>query len=194
MLTLGGKHGTSSIASMGEGIDATDINLPPCQDQLIVKLSELGVPLVGIHLDGRPISSDAADRHLDAILEAWSPSEAGAEAIVDVLTGTFAPSGRLPVSVARNAGQVPVTYNHTNGSNWHQGGSIGFPDYVDNPHIPRYPFGHGLTYTSFDYSDLHVEREDDAEEAFRITFTLTNAGIGRERRSFSCTSETCTPP
>lgn len=176
VLTLGGKHGTSSIASMGEGIDATDINLPPCQDQLIVKLSELGVPLVGIHLDGRPISSDAADRHLDAILEAWSPSEAGAEAIVDVLTGTFPPSGRLPVSVARNAGQVPVTYNHTNGSNWHQGGSIGFPDYVDNPHTPRYPFGHGLTYTSFDYSDLRAERDDDADEAFRITFTLTNAG------------------
>jgi len=103
LLTLGGKHGTSSIASMGEGIDATDIGLPPCQDGLIEMLAELDVPMVGVHLDGRPVSSDAADRHLAALIEAWSPAECGAEAIVDVLLGSYNPSGRLPVSVARNA-------------------------------------------------------------------------------------------
>ncbi|WP_235560201.1 glycoside hydrolase family 3 N-terminal domain-containing protein [Microbacterium sp. Leaf288] len=177
LLTLGGKYGMSSIASMGEGIDATDINLPACQEELIDKLGALGVPLVGVHLDGRPISSDAADRSLSAIIEAWSPSEAGAEAIVDILTGAVGPSGRLPVSVARNAGQVPVPYNHSNGSSWHQGGSIGFPDYVDSPHIPRYPFGHGLSYTKFDYSELGVERVDDIDgEGFQVSFTLANVG------------------
>ena len=76
---------------------------------------------------------DAADLHLSALLEAWSPAEGGAEAIVDVLTGAHGPSGRLPVSVARNAGQVPVYYNHPAGSAWDQGDSVGFTDYVDEP-------------------------------------------------------------
>ncbi|WP_432561780.1 glycoside hydrolase family 3 N-terminal domain-containing protein [Kineococcus sp. SYSU DK003] len=177
LLTLGGKHGTASIASMGEGIDATDINLPSCQDELIVKLATLGKPIVGVHLDGRPISSDAADRHLSALLEAWSPAEGGAEAIVDVLTGAHGPSGRLPISVARNAGQVPVYYNHLHGSAWHQGESVGFPDYVDAPHTPRYPFGHGLSYTSFDYTDLSLSRTQvSAEDTVDVTLTVSNTG------------------
>ncbi|MFJ6453976.1 glycoside hydrolase family 3 N-terminal domain-containing protein [Paenarthrobacter sp. NPDC091669] len=177
ILTLGGKHGTASIASMGEGIDATNINLPPCQDDLIVKLGRLGKPMIGVHLDGRPVSSDAADNYLSALLEAWSPAEAGAEAIVDILTGAHGPSGRLPVSVARNAGQVPVYYNHPHGSAWHQGDSIGFPDYVDAPHTPRYFFGHGLSYTTFDYAGLTIsKREVEAVDTVKISLTVTNTG------------------
>jgi len=177
LVTLGGKYGTASIASTGEGIDATNIGLPPCQEDLLVKLAALGKPLVGVHLDGRPISSDVADVHLTALLEAWSPAERGAEAIVDVLLGAYNPSGRLPVSVARNAGQVPVYYNHPHGSAWHQGESIGFADYVDAPHTPRYPFGHGLSYTSFAYSELTLSRGDvDAEDTIEITLTVTNTG------------------
>ncbi|MET0861973.1 MAG: glycoside hydrolase family 3 N-terminal domain-containing protein [Microbacterium sp.] len=177
VVTLGGKHGTSSIASMGEGIDATDIGLPRCQDNLIEALAELGVPMVGVHLDGRPLSSDAADRHLDALIEAWSPAECGAEAIVDVLLGTHNPSGRLPVSVARNAGQVPIYYAHPHGSSWHQGASVGFPEYVDAPHTPRYAFGHGLSYTTFAYSGLGLScREVAATGSIEVGFTLTNAG------------------
>jgi beta-glucosidase len=177
LLTLGGKHGTSSIASMGEGIDATDINLPPCQDSLITKLAELGKPLIGIHLDGRPISSDTADRHLNAILEAWSPAEYGAEAIVDALLGELNPSGRLPVSVARSAGQIAVYYNHPHGSAWHQGESIGFPDYVDAPHTPRYHFGHGLSYTTFGYANLRVSAHDvDPADEVLVSADITNTG------------------
>ncbi len=177
LLTLGGKHGTASIASMGEGIDATDINLPACQEDLIEKLSALGKPMVGVHLDGRPITSDVADARLGAIIEAWSPAEAGAQAIVDVLTGTAAPSGRLPVSVARSAGQVPVYYNHPHGSSWHQGESIGFADYVDAPHTPRYPFGHGLSYTTFEYADLDLSARDvQPNSELEIGVTVTNTG------------------
>lgn len=177
VMTLGGKHGTSSIASMGEGIDATDINLPRCQDDLIVKLVGLGKPLMGVHLDGRPISSDVAEEHLSAILEAWSPAEFGAEAIVDALVGKINPSGKLPVSVARTAGQIPLYYNHPAGSSWHQGDSIGFPEYVDAPHTPRYRFGHGLSYTSFDYSDLTVSSPTLAPDGdLHVGLTVTNTG------------------
>jgi beta-glucosidase len=177
LMTLGGKHGTSSIASMGEGIDATDITLPSSQEQLIIKLSALNVPIVGIHLDGRPVSSDAADAHLAALLEAWSPAEAGAEAIVDVLTGACEPTGRLPVSIARNAGQVPMYYNHPAGSAWHQGESIGFADYVDAPHTPRYPFGHGLSYTRFEYADLVLSNHEiEPGDAVDIRVTVSNTG------------------
>lgn len=177
LLTLGGKHGTSSIASMGEGIDATDINLPPCQDALIEKLAALGKPLVGVHLDGRPVSSPAADRHVNALVEAWNPAECGAEAIVDVLLGEVNPSGRLPVSVARNAGQIAVYYNHPNGSSWHQGESIGFADYVDAPHTPRYCFGHGLSYTSFDYSALTTSAaEVDGDGTVEVSMQVRNSG------------------
>ena len=149
VLTLGGKYGTCSIASMGEGVDGTDINLPPCQEAFLRKAAELGKPLVGVHFDGRPISSDGADQCLNAILEAWAPGEAGGGAVVDVLTGRYNPGGKLPVSVAYHAGQIPVYYNHPWGSCEHQGESIGFASYVDLPHTPAIPSGTGCPIRSF---------------------------------------------
>lgn len=177
ILTLGGKHGSCSVASMGEGVDATDINLPPCQDRFIEEAAKLGKPLVGVHFNGRPISSDVADEKLNAILEAWNPSEAGARAIVSVLTGEENPSGRLPVCVAYNAGQIPIFYNHVNGTSWHQGASIGFTNYVDMPHTPRYFFGYGLSYTTFEYSNLKVDKESlTADGSIQISVDVTNTG------------------
>lgn len=156
IMTLGGKHGSCSVASMGEGVDGTNINLPECQDAFILRAAETDVPLVGVHFNGRPISSDAADQNLNAILEAWNPSEMGSQALINILTGKVNPSGKLPVSVAYHAGQVPIYYNHPNGSAWHQGESIGFANYVDLPHTPRYFFGHGMSYTTFSYSDMKL--------------------------------------
>lgn len=177
ILTLGGRYGTCSMSSMGEGIDASNINLPPCQDSFIHKVSVLGKPVIGVHFDGRPISSDAADKCLNAILEAWCPSEMGAPAVADILFGDYNPGGRLPVTVARNAGQIPVYYNHPNGSAWHQSGSIGFADYVDLPHTPRYYFGHGLSYTTFEYSDINISQSQIApNESVDISFTVKNTG------------------
>lgn len=177
ILTLGGKHGTCSIASMGGGVDATNINLPPCQEKFLRQAAALGKPLVAVHLDGRPISSDAADQCCAAILECWSPAEVGAQAICDALLGDYNPGGKLPVSVAYNAGQVPVYYAHPWGSGWHQSESIGFPDYVDCPHRPRYPFGFGLSYTSFAYAGLEISRKEvPAGENVEISFTVENTG------------------
>ncbi|MCM1299109.1 MAG: glycoside hydrolase family 3 C-terminal domain-containing protein, partial [[Eubacterium] siraeum] len=177
ILTLGGRYGTCSMSSMGEGIDASNINLPPCQDSFIRKAAALGKPVVGVHFDGRPISSDTADECLNAILEAWAPSETGAIAAADILLGDYNPSGKMPVTAARNAGQIPVYYNHPNGSAWHQSGSIGFADYVDLPHTPRYYFGHGLSYTDFEYSDIRISQKEIAPDAsVEIGFTVKNIG------------------
>lgn len=177
ILTLGGKHGTCSLATMGEGVDASDINLPPCQEKFIREVSKLQIPLVGIHFDGRPISSDAADTCLNAILEAWSPAEMGAQAVAEALVGKVNPGGKLPVTVARTAGQIPVIYNHPNASSWHQSGSIGFADYVDLPHTPRYYFGYGLSYTSFTYGNLELSKQEigPAEEV-SISCQVENTG------------------
>lgn len=177
LFMLGGKHGSCSVSSMGEGVDGTDINLPPCQELLLEKAAGLGIPMVGIHMNGRPVSSDTADTVLNAILEAWNPSEMGAQAIADTLLGINNPSGRLPVSVAYNAGQLPIFYNHRNGSCWNQGDSIGFRDYVDLTHRPRYCFGHGLSYTTFAYSDLHVAKTSvSPDEEIELSFALKNTG------------------
>ena len=177
ILTLGGKHGTCSMASMGEGVDASNINLPPCQDAFIRKAAALGKPLVGVHFDGRPISSDAADKYLNAILEAWSPAEAGAQAVAEALLGAYNPGGKLPVSVAYHAGQIPVYYNHPYGSAWHQSESIGFANYVDLPHTPRYDFGYGLSYTSFAYENLRIsDAEIGPEGSVVIGADIQNTG------------------
>ncbi len=130
-----------------------------------------------MHFDGRPISSDTADELLDAIVEAWTPAVFGAEAVANVLTGKYNPSGKLPLSVARSAGQIPIYYNHPNGSAWHQGASIGFQDYVDMPHTPRYFFGHGLSYTTFLYEDLVLEKKEvNPAEDLKISVTIQNTG------------------
>lgn len=177
LLTLGGKHGTCSMATMGEGVDASNINLPECQDAFIRAAVAYGKPLIGVHFDGRPISSDTADRYLDAIVEAWSPAESGAQAVADVLLGVYNPGGKLPVSVAYSAGQIPIFYNHPNGSAWHQQESIGFVNYVDLSHTPRYYFGYGLSYTKFSYADLEITKtEVEPDGEVRISCTVENTG------------------
>ena len=177
ILTIGGKNGSGSIATMGEGVDGTDIGLPKGQENFILKARALGRPMIGIHFDGRPVSSDIADENLDAIIEAFTPGTFAAEAVVNVITGAYNPSGRLPVTVARNAGQIPIYYDHPNGSAWHQGPSIGFKDYVDMPHTPRYEFGFGLSYTKFEYTNLKTSKcEVNPLEYIEISLDITNTG------------------
>lgn len=177
ILTLGGKYGTGSISTMAEGVDAASINLPPCQEAFIRQAAKLGKPMVGVHFDGRPISSDAADELLDAIVEAWTPATFAAQAVTNVLTGRYNPSGKLPLTVARSAGQIPIYYNHAHGSNWHQGHSIGFANYVDMSHMPRYCFGHGLSYTSFVYDDLSLDKKDvGPHDRVAVSVTIRNTG------------------
>lgn len=176
-VTVGGKYGTGSMASTGEGIDSTNINLPPCQELFLEKLTKLNKPVVCIHFDGRPISSDAAQKCGSAILEAWSPAERGAEAIGKIIVGEYNPGGKLPVSVAYNAGQLPIYYNHYNGSSYHQGTVGAFSSYSNCPFEPRYCFGYGLSYTDFSYSNLTINTNEVLpSDSVEILFDVTNVG------------------
>lgn len=125
----------------------------------------------------RYITCGIADENLNAILECWSPSEMGAQAIVETMRGVCNPGGKLPVTVARCAGQLPVYYNHPYGSSWHHGESIGFTNYVDLTHKPRYPFGFGLSYTTFAYSQLQLSGKCLSPcDMLEIRFRVRNTG------------------
>ena len=177
ILTLGGKCGTGARCSMGENVNSTSIGLPPAQEQFIRRASALKKPLIGVHFDGRPISSDAADECLNAILECWNPSQFGSEAAVALLAGDETPSGRLPVTVARNAGQLPLYYSQPFGSGYRPNEFYKDSVYIDSSTRPRYYFGHGLSYTSFEYSDLALDKTTlSAEDTLTLSFTLKNTG------------------
>lgn len=173
VLTVGDKYGTGSTASSGEGIDSTNINLPLCQEIFIEKVSKLGKPIVIVHFGGRPISSDAADKYASSILEAWNPGENGGIAIANVLFGLYNPSGKLPVTTAFNAGQIPIYYNHLNGSSYHQNNGGAFEGYMDCTHEPRYYFGHGLSYTTFEYRNLRIKNN---LKDFEVILDIQNKG------------------
>lgn len=175
--TLGGHYGWNMAATTGESIDSADIGLPPCQEKFLRELAKLGKPVVGVHFDGRPCSSDEADEVCGALLEAWAPGQTGGDAIARVLLGKAEPSGKLPCTVAYNAGQIPVYYNHLNGSSYSLNTSIAFKSYVDIPHEPRYYFGHGLHYTSFAYRDLTLDKTEAAPgDAVCARVTVENTG------------------
>lgn len=177
LMTTGGKYGTGSTASIGEGIDGTNINLPECQELLIQKMYALGKPIVIVHFGGRPISSDASDEYADAILEVWNPAEKGAQAIAQTLFGLYNPGGKLPVTVAWCAGQIPVFYNHVNGSSYDQNTHSAFESYIDCPHEPRYYFGHGLSYTEFSYQNLCLEKKKlQPDESLTVSVEIENTG------------------
>ena len=190
ILTTGEKYGTGSTASMGEGIDGTNINLPACQENFIKEIHKFGKPIIIIHFGGRPISSDAADLYADAILEIWTPGEEGAEALAETLFGKYSPGGKMPLSTAYTSGQIPVYYNHHKGSSYHQGTKSAFSTYVDCPHEPRYFFGYGLSYTSFAYKDLEIrfqkkvenEEQDSVIQYLDVNVKITNTGkyVGSE--------------
>ena len=175
--TLGGHYGWNLSCTTGEGLDSENIGLPPCQENFLQKLQSLHKQVIGVHFDGRPCSSDLADTVCGALLEAWAPGPEGADAIASVLIGKEEPSGRLPCTVARNAAQIPVYYNHDNGSCWTMGNEGMTDHYVDGPRTPRYAFGHGLGYTTFIYGTPVLSEMNLAPDGvLTITVPVTNAG------------------
>lgn len=152
---MGDRSGLTKDCTSGESRDSANLRLPGIQEELLLELAKTKKPIVLVLVTGRPYALGNVESKMSAILEAWLPGEAGGQAIVDVLLGKVNPSGKLPISFPRSAGQIPVFhYVKPSGgrSHWHK-------DYVDELVEPLYPFGHGLSYTRFEYSNFRIEQE-----------------------------------
>src|SRR5690606_4036530 len=134
-----------------EANNRTSLDLPGVQEQLALAVAATGKPVVVVLLNGRPLSTGALQGMVPAILEAWFPGVEGGNAIVDVLFGEVNPSARLPVTVPRNVGQIPIYHAHRNTGRPPAKDNKFTSKYIDVPWTPLYPFGYGLSYTSFEY-------------------------------------------
>lgn len=168
----------------GEAASRTDIGVPGVQSELLKLIASTGKPVAVVLLNGRPLVLEEENRDADAILEAWYPGTMGAEAVTDIIFGQYNPSGKLTMTFPRNVGQIPIFYYEKN-----TGRPIYLPSdkykskYLDSPNDPLYPFGYGLSYTQFRYSDLTLSsskmKKGGTLEA-RVTVTNTGKCAGEE--------------
>jgi beta-glucosidase len=144
-------------ATDGEAFDAASLNLTGAQEDLVRAIQGTGTPIVLVLINGRPLAIPWEAEHLAAIVEAWEPGERGGKAVADVLFGDYNPTGRLAISVPRDAAQLPVYYNYKPSKDyWIREGWSHDGGYVNMPGTPLYPFGFGLSYTTFRYDNLRV--------------------------------------
>ena len=193
VLVLGDRSGLDPSCSTGETRDSVDLHLPGLQEELARAIISTGKPIVIVLINGRPLAIPWLDEQVNSIVEAWLPGEEGGAAIADILFGNVNPGGKLPVTFPRHVGQLPSYYNYKpSGMNSHWYG-----DYVTEKVTPLYPFGHGLSYTKFEYSHLSINREQATRgENVDVSFTLTNCGsvAGDEVAQFYIRDEIATMP
>ena len=142
----------------GEGYDVASLDLTGVQEDLMKAIRATGTPTIAVLINGRPLSTRWATENIPAIVEAWEPGERGGEAVADILFGDYNPSGRLAITIPRSVGQLPAYYTYPpSKSYWIGEGWTHTKGYVDMPGTPLYPFGYGLSYTQFQYSNLHID-------------------------------------
>ena len=157
----------TSVSDMeaGEGFDRSTLGLLGLQPQLLKELKATGKPLVVVYIEGRPLDKNWAAENADALLTLWYPGGEGGTALADVLLGRYNPAGRLSVSVPRSVGQIPVYYNR----------KVPYShDYVEESAAPLYPFGYGLSYSTFEYKNLLVSGSN--MNSITVTVDVTNTG------------------
>lgn len=162
----------------GEGRSQADISLKGVQLELLKELRKVNDNIVVVLMTGRPIAEPWMYEHMPAILLTWHLGTESGHAIADVIFGNYNPSGKLPVSIPRSVGQIPIFYNHDRTGRPDDAGDIVFwSHYTDEENTPQYSFGHGLSYTSFSYSDFTLSSETKAiGEEITATVTVTNTG------------------
>lgn len=149
----------------GEGFDRSTLHLLGNQEKLIEAVAHTNTPLIVVYIQGRPLNMNLASETADALLTSWYPGEQGGAAIADILFGDYNPAGRLPVSVPRSEGQLPIFYS--------QGQQR---DYVEEKGTPLYAFGYGLSYTKFDYSGLKLQKGNGKDALITASCIITNVG------------------
>ena len=165
ILGLGEHQGIS-----GEGFDRANLDLPGIQERLLEAVVATGVPVVLVLENGRPLTIPWAAAHVPAILEAWYPGERGGQVIAETVFGDNNPSGHLPITFPRTLGQLPMFYNYDR-SKTDNGG------YVDSERSPQFPFGYGLSYTTFRYDGLTATPSaPGAPLDVAVTVNVTNTG------------------
>jgi len=169
---VGGRSGLMPDCTSGEFRDVSDLGLPGAQLALVQAVVDTGTPTVVVIVSGRAHALPWIAEHAAALLYAWVPGEQGGAAIADVLFGIESPSGRLPISLPRSAGHVPTHHDHRAGG----GRSAIFGDYVDAPAWPLFFFGHGLTYTTFEYDAVRVRRRATTGTPWEVEVDVRNTG------------------
>jgi beta-glucosidase len=158
---------------VGEGASRSSLDLPGEQPALLQAVVATGTPVVLLLMNGRPLDVRWAHEHVPAILDIWYPGTQGGSAVANLLFGDVSPAGRLPFTWPRSVGQVPLIYSHTSShdpANQHR-------RYWDEDGTPLYPFGHGLSYTTFAYGPVELDRESiSAGEAVTVAVSVTNTG------------------
>ena len=153
----------------GEFRDRAYLNLPGHQEMLINKISELGIPTVVVLVGGSAITMNNWINNISGIIDVWYPGEAGGNAVADVLFGDYNPAGRLPITFPIHESQLPLYYNHKPTGRG--------DDYINLTGQPLFPFGFGLSYTRFEYSDFKIEKKNISQsEETKLKFTLKNSG------------------
>ena len=162
----------------GEAASRTDIRIPESQRFLVRALSKTGKPLIVVVMTGRPLALTEENEFATSLIVTWHAGIEAGNAIADVLFGSYNPSGKLSATFPRNLGQVPIYYNHKNTGRPSAPNSPKFQsNYLDVPNTPLFPFGYGLSYTSFSYSDLSVSKTvPKGNETITASITVTNNG------------------
>ena len=162
----------------GECSSRTDISLPGDQRGVLEAAVETGTPVVAVVLNGRPLAIPWTAENVPAVLDAWQPGSEGGNAVADVLFGRSNPSGKLPMSFPRTVGQVPISYDELPTGRPAETAEPGWASsYLDAPNDPLYAFGHGLSYTEFEYRDLALDTDVLApHETLTATVSVENTG------------------
>jgi beta-glucosidase len=166
-----GEHGFQS----GEGRSRADIGLPGLQQELLEAVYAVNKNVVLVLMNGRPLAIPWADENIPAIVEAWQLGSQTGNAIAEVLYGDYNPGGKLPMTFPRSVGQVPVFYNHKSTGRPVPGTGVFWTQYNDESNAPLYPFGYGLSYTTFKYSDLKIELNAEGREV-KVSVNVKNTG------------------